>query len=143
MQLKDYQIPRESIPLAKGQSFDVRGLCADDLTFLISQHHGPITRAIKRYQESRNEIAQSKNLSAFILALVQDFPDLVAEVISAASDSLDDETRKVAKQLPITTQIIALNAIVKLSADDVADIKNLLAEMRERLQSLAGAGNAS
>lgn len=145
MQLRDYEIQRTPVPLPgkKGQSFDVRGLNVDDLTFLISQHHGPITRALKLYQEQRTEIMTGKSMTGFIMALAADFPDLVAEVISAASDALDDATRKVAKSLPITTQIIALNEILKLSMEEVDGLKNLLAEMRGRLGSLASAGEKS
>jgi hypothetical protein len=139
MQLKDYQIQRERIPLPgkKGDFFEVRGLCVDDLTFLITLHHGPITRALKLYQESKEDVLATKNLTGFILALAKDFPDLVAEVISAASDSLDDATRAVARKLPIPTQILALNAILKLSMEEVDGLKNLLAELRAHVESAA------
>jgi len=141
MQLKDYVIERVKVPLPrKGEFFEVRGLCADDLTFLITLHHGPITRAIAHYQESRANITSPKSMTSFIMSLAQDFPDLVAEVISAAADALDDQTRAVAKKLPITTQIIALNEIMKLTMMEVDGLKNLFAEMRERAQSLASVG---
>lgn len=145
MQLRDFEIPRTKVPLpGKGDKhFEVRGLCADDLTFLITQHHGHITRALKLYQESRPDIMATGSIGNFILTLAKDFPDLVAEVISAASDALDDATRAVAKKLPITTQILALNAILKLSMEEADGIKNLLAETRASLQSLASDGNKS
>jgi len=139
MQLKDYEIERAKVPLPgkKGEHFEVRGLCADDLTFLITLHHGPITKALAQYQQARGDVMTKKNLTGFVLTLAQDFPDLVAEVISAASDSLDDATRKVARRLPITTQIVALNEILKLTMQEVDGIKNLLAEMRARVEELA------
>lgn len=139
MQLKDYEIPRTKVPLPgkKGQHFEVRGLCADDLTFLISLHHGPITKALKVYQESKADVLAKKNLTGFILTVAQDFPDLVAEVISAATDSLDDATRAVARKLPLPTQITALNEILKLSMEEVDGLKNLLAELRARVESAA------
>jgi hypothetical protein len=140
MQLRDYQIQRVAIPLpgkavnGVKPSFDVRGLCADDLTFLISQHVGPITKAIKLYQESKEDVLKTGNLQGFVLALARDFPFLVAEVISAATDSLDDETRKIAKTLPVGVQLAAMNEIARLSIEEVGGLKNLLAEMRQRLQ---------
>lgn len=144
MDLRDYTIPRAKVPLPGKASpggekpfFEVRGLCADDLTLLITLHHGPITKALKLYQESRADILTTRNITGFIMTLVKDFPDLVSEVISAATDSLDDETRQVARKLPITTQITALNEIVKLSMEEVAGLKNLLAELRERIASPA------
>jgi hypothetical protein len=135
MQLKDYQIQRKKVPLpgkpGTENFFEVRGLCVDDLTLLISIHHGAITRALKLYQESKADVLASKNLTGFMLLLAKDFPELVAEVISAAADSLDDATRAVARKLPFTTQVLAMNEILKLSMEDAGGLKNLLAELRE------------
>jgi hypothetical protein len=146
MELRDYTIPRERVTLPgkvkPGEPkpfFEVRGLCADDLTFLIMNHHAPITKALMRYQEQRDAILKGNGLTDFILALARDFPDLVAEVISAATDSLDDLTRSKARKLPFPTQLDALNKIVTLSMEDMGDLKNLLAEMRDRIVSANGA----
>lgn len=146
MQLKDFTIPRTKITLP-GKAVDgvkpfflVRGITLDDMTFLVGQHLGPITRAIKMYQESKEDIVTSGNFHGFIMTLARDFPDLVAEVISAATDSLDDETRNVARKLPISVQILALNEIVRLSVEDAGGLKNLLAEMQERLKDAASVG---
>jgi hypothetical protein len=152
MQLRDYQIPRSRItlpgkPVGGEKPFiEVRGLCADDLTFLIGQHLGPITRAVKLYQESREDVMTTGNMAGFVMSLARDFPDLVAEVISAACDSLDDETRNVARQLPITSQIAAMSEITKLTLEDAGGLKNLLAEMQARLADAANSiesGSAS
>ena len=143
MQLKDFTIPRTKIdlpgPPIKGEKpfFMVRGITLDDMTFLVSQHLGPITRAVKMYQESKADILTTGSFQGFIMAMARDFPDLLAEVISAAADSLDDTTRAVAKQLPLSTQIIALNEIVRLTVEDAGGLKNLLAEMQERLKAAA------
>jgi hypothetical protein len=143
MQLKDFVIPRSEIALpgpkvdGKKPSFFVRGITLDDMTFLVGQHLGPITRALKLYQESREDVLAKGNLQGFIMTLARDFPDLVAEVISAANDSLDDETRKVVRKLPLSTQIIALTEIVRLTLEDAGGLKNLLAEMQATLQGAA------
>jgi hypothetical protein len=144
MQLRDYTIPKAPITLP-GKAvngvkpfFEVRGLCADDLTFLISQHHEPIVRALQSYQENRTEFLTSGSLDSFVMTLVRDFPALVAEVISAASDSLDDETREIARKLPITTQLSALSEISRLTMEETGGLKNLLAGMRERLADASG-----
>jgi hypothetical protein len=143
MLLRDYIIPRSPIPLpgkkvdGKGPFFEVRGITLDDMTFLVQQHLAPITKAIKLYQESREDIIKTGNLSGFVMTLAADFPNLAAEVISAASDSLDDQTRNVAKNLPIATQIHALSEITRLTLEDAGGLKNLLAEMRARIESAA------
>jgi len=147
MELRDWTIPRAKVPLPgkrklgeEAPYFEVRGLCADDLTFLVTMHHAPITKALIVYQEQRERIMKGGNaLTDFLLTLARDFPDLVAEVISAATDSLDDLTRQNARKLPFTTQLMALNEIVKLSMEDVGGLKNLLAEMRARVADANGA----
>lgn len=149
MLLKDFTIPRAKItlpgPAVDGERpyFEVRGITLDDMTFLVGQHLGPITRAIKLYQESREDVLKTGNLHGFIMTLARDFPDLAAEVISAASDSLDDATRKVARQLPISVQVHALSEITRLSLEDAGGLKNLLAEMQARIENVAGVGKKS
>jgi hypothetical protein len=146
MLLKDFVIPRSKINLPGRKIdgvqpfFEVRGITLDDMTFLVQQHLAPITKAIKLYQESREDIMVSGNLQGFVMTLARDFPNLAAEVISAASDSLDDETRKVAKALPIATQIQALSEITRLTLEDAGGLKNLLAEMQARIESAARVG---
>jgi hypothetical protein len=39
--------------------FEVRGLCLDDMTFLVQRHLGPITRALKLWQESREDVLRT------------------------------------------------------------------------------------
>ena len=136
--LKQHEILRAAVPLGRGKQFMVRGITAEDLTFLVTMHHAPITKAVKLWQDSREDIFTSKNLTGFILTLVKDFPDLVSEVISAAADSLDDETRAVARKLPVTTQILAINEIVRLTMEEADGIKNLLAELREKIGASNG-----
>jgi hypothetical protein len=143
MLLKDFVIPRARItlpgPKVEGEKpfFEVRGITLDDMTFLVNQHLEPITRALKLYQESREDILKTGNLSGFIMTLARDFPTLAAEVISAAADSLDDATREVAKQLPLATQIHALSEITRLTLEDAGGLKNLLAEMQTRIKDAA------
>ena len=149
MLLKDYVIPRSRItlpgPAVDGQRpyFEVRGITLDDMTFLVNRHIGPITKAVKMYQESREDILKTGNLQGFVMTLARDFPDLAAEVISAASDQLDDETRNKARQLPISVQISALSEITRLSLEDAGGLKNLLAEMRTRIENAASVGEES
>jgi hypothetical protein len=144
MKLADYVIPREKINLpgkpvdGVKPFFEVRGLCLDDMTFLVQRHLGPITRALKLWQEQREDVIRTGNLGQFVMTLAKDFPDLMGEVISAAADELDEGATAKARQLPIATQIAALTAISRLSMEDAGGLGNLLAEMRQRLESAAG-----
>jgi hypothetical protein len=149
MKLADYTIQREKITLpgkavgGEKPFFEVRGLCLDDMTFLIQRHLGPITRALKLWQESREDVIRTGNVSQFVMVLAKDFPELAAEVISAAADELDEAATAKAGKLPIAAQIAALSAISRLSMEDAGGLGNLLAEMRQRLASAAGVGNKS
>ncbi len=136
IKLEDFTIPRKAVPLPGGKAqIEVRGLCADDITFLVQLHIPEITKALKLYQESRGDILVKGNITQFVMTLARDFPGLVAEVISAASDSLSDKGRSVAARLPVATQIAVLNEVTRLTMEDAGGLKNLLAEMRERLVS--------
>lgn len=142
--LEDYAIPKAKVPLPGGKQIEVRGLCADDITFLVQLHLPEITKALKLYQESRNDILVKGNVQQFVMTLARDFPGLVAEVISAATDSRSDKAREIAAKLPVATQIVALNEITRLTMEDGGGLKNLLAEMRDRLQSaVASVGEQS
>ena len=131
MQLSDYTIPREQIALpgkpVNGVKpfFEVRGLCLDDMTYLVQRHLGPITRALKTWQESREDVIRTGNLQQFVLTLIKDFPDLAAEVISAAADELDEKATQTAKKLPLAAQISALTAISRLTMEDAGGLGNL------------------
>lgn len=149
MKLSDYVIQREQITLpGKAKDgvkpfFEVRGLCLEDMTFLVQRHLGPITRAAKLWQESREDVLRTGNISNFVMTLARDFPELAAEVISVAADELDEGATAKASRLPIASQIAALSAISRLSMEDAGGLGNLLAEMRQRLESVAGVGNKS
>jgi hypothetical protein len=144
MKLEDYSIQREPIPLP-GKAvngvkpfFEVRGLNLADMTFLVQRHLGPITRALKLWQESREDVIRTGNVSQFVMVIAKDFPELAAEVISAAADELTEGATAKARQLPIAAQIAALAAISRLSMEDAGGLGNLLAEMQQRLKSVAG-----
>lgn len=139
--LADYEIQRERIELP-GKAVDgvkphfmVRGLCLEDMTFLVQNHLGPITRAAKLWQEQRADVIRTGNLAQFILTVVKDFPELAAEVISAAADELNEIATAKARRLPIASQIAALTAITRLTMEDAGGLKNLLAEMQARLKA--------
>lgn len=144
MKLADYTIQRERITLpGKAKDgvkpfFEVRGLCLEDMTFLVQRHLGPITKALKLWQESREDVLRTGNVAQFVMVIAKDFPELAAEVISAAADELEEGATAKARQLPIASQIAALTAITRLSMEDAGGLGNLLAEMQQRLKSVAG-----
>lgn len=131
--LADYEIVRVAVPLPGQKQIMVRGLSSDDLTYLISLHLEEIIKAVKLYQESRADILVTGNFSQFIMTIARDFPGVIAEVISAATDSHDEASRATARKLPMPTQMLLMDAIVKLTMEEAGGLKNLLAEMQARL----------
>ncbi len=131
--IEDFALPRVAVPLPGGKQFMVRGLCADDLALMVSLHLHEIVKALELYREQKGNIMASGSLAEFVMTFVRDFPAVATEVISAAADAHTDKAREVIGKLPITVQLAALNEITKLTMEDAGGLKNLLAEMRERL----------
>lgn len=77
------------------------------------------------YQAQRKDIFATHNLQQFILSVVKDFPGLVMEVISIASD--EPEARNV--KLGIGYQLTAISEISKLTLEEAGGLGNLIASL--------------
>lgn len=137
IQLEDFAIPRAAVKLPGGKQFMVRGLSSDDLSLMVSQHLPEIVKAVELYQERRQSVMDTGSLTGFLMTFAKDFPAVLAEVISAATDSTSEKAREVARKMPLPIQLAALNEITRLTMEESGGLKNLLAEMRARLESAA------
>lgn len=135
IRLEDIVIPRAAVALPGGKQLMVRGLCADDLALMVSLHLPEITKALELYREKQANVLQTGNLTEFLMTFARDFPAVVAEVISAAADSPSEAGKEIARKLPVTIQLSAINEITRLTMEDAGGLKNLLAEMRARMAS--------
>lgn len=137
IQLEDFAIPRAAVKLPGGKQFMVRGLSSDDLAIMVSQHLPEIVKAVELYQERQKNVMDTGSLTGFLMTFAKDFPAVLAEVISAATDSTSEKAREVARKMPLPIQLAALNEITRLTMEESGGLKNLLAEMRARLESAA------
>lgn len=140
--LEDFVIPRTAVPVGKGKQIMVRGLCADDIALMVSQYLPEITKAVELYQEKRANVMQTGNLTEFLMTFARDFPAVVAEVISAATDSHGEKAREVAQKMPISIQLAAINEITRLTMEDAGGLKNLLAEMQAKVREAVESARA-
>lgn len=121
MSWTDYKAPTAEIPLGNGATGAVRGLNADDLAILITNHLEPISKAVALYAAQKRDQFSTANLHAFVIQTASEFPGLVSEVISLAADEPSIRGKKIA----LGVQIAALNEIVKLTLVELGGLGNL------------------
>lgn len=113
MGLKDLRIPEEVVETRAGK-FSVRGLSADDVSFLVKYHGDDLTSLFNDFIAEENELT-SDQVMKFVLPIIQQLPVLVAKLIACAAD--DPEQFDLVRRLPISAQADALEKIVVLSFD--------------------------
>lgn len=125
MGLADYQPETRVIPF-KGGSFEVRGITLNDFTSLVRTHM-PDLEAI--FDLGSNVIGgkvelDDNDLTQLILALVEQAPGLVANLICLAAGETDDKAVENAAHLPFPIQAKALFEIADVTFSEVGGIKN-------------------
>lgn len=126
MALRDHVTPRHNIPLAGGNSVDVRGLNLDDFSALLGNHLESAAKIAELYAKHQNSIFSKKPFQDFILSIAKDFPGFVSEVISIAADEPDAKDVK----LGVNLQLAVLNAVIKLTMEEAGGLGNLIAQIR-------------
>lgn len=125
MGLSQHITPRSIVPLLNDNTVAVRGLNLDDFSALLQNHLEPISKAVALYQAQRADIFATNNLQQFVLSVVKDFPGLVMEVISIASD--EPEARDI--KLGIGLQLTIVSEICKLTLEEAGGLGNLIASL--------------
>jgi len=128
MPLSTYVVPRIVIPLGGDNSMAVRGINLDDFTFLLPNHFEAMSKVVALYQTHTESVFSSRAFTDFILAVAKDFPGLLSEVISLSTDEDMAEVRKV--KLPMSIQLAALSAILKLTVEEAGGLGNLIGQLR-------------
>lgn len=132
MQLTELGFETEEITVrpAKGdkpaQTITVRGIALDDIMKLF-RVHGP--DLIKLYDNLTKDKAKIENgdSAQIVLQAAEQFPDMVADLIVLATDSPSTKAaHAVAKRLPITVQLKAMEAITRLTLEDHGGVGELV-----------------
>src|SRR5690606_36122431 len=132
MQLTELGFETEEILVrpAKGdkpaQSITVRGIALDDIMKLF-RVHGP--DIIKLYDNLTSDKAklEAGDSAQIVLQALEQFPDLVADLIVLATDAKNTvAAHAVAKRLPVTVQLNAIEAIIRLTLEDHGGVGELI-----------------
>lgn len=130
MSLATYVVERTTIPLKPpNKDISIRGLNIVDLTAIIGDHLTDVEALYSIYQAMKVSIYSQNTLNRFIVEMLKSAPHLVAEVISRAADEPAPEAIQNAQKLPLPVQVACLNAVVRLTFEEVGGLKNLLATL--------------
>lgn len=127
MSLADYEPPTETISATgrRGKAaIEVHGISVDDLVRIFTAELPQIGTAYALWQKTK---ARQFSELGFMTQLVSKTPELVAEVICCAADERSKEARAGAAKLPVGVQVMALEAVYRLTLQDCGGLKNLLA----------------
>lgn len=133
MKLSRIPILRETIDVRDEVSFDVRGINLSDLMILM-QSHAPVAMILWRKLQSDDSELKSQDVRDIFLEVANQFPDLVAAVISLAADDNSDMGREVARQLPVDVQSNALEVIFRLSFQSESALEKLASLATKAIQ---------
>jgi hypothetical protein len=131
--LETVEIARTFVPVPHPdypeQGFHVRGLGLPDVLRILTDHGRTFLPAIVARLDPQNEAhpllpGAERELGEMLLAR---FPDILAAVIALAADDPENET--LAGLLPLSAQIIALDAIIGLTKTTL-NIADLLASLQ-------------
>lgn len=126
---------REEITLRDLPLLTVRGLSLDDFGFLLSVHLPDLNRLAEIYNGGDDFFAEVQR-SGFILKLLHETPRLVTTVIARAADA-SEEQEAVMPRYPVGVQIKALEAVLRLTLEDVGGPKGLATILRQMGMNLA------
>lgn len=87
----NFDIQTQRIEVNKGY-FTVRGMSAEDITYLTLNHLDDMKAVIAKYGE--NGLVQRNRVAEVVADLAKDFPDMVVEIISRCADSGASRTSK-------------------------------------------------
>lgn len=111
----NFDIQTQRIEVNKGY-FTVRGMSAEDITYLTLNHLDDMKAVIAKYGE--NGLVQRNRVAEVVADLAKDFPDMVVEIISRCADSRSVEDIEKFRRLSFVKQIEALKHIAVLTVED-------------------------
>lgn len=134
MSLADFKPETKTI---KGRNFEftVRALSFTDLSALIRLHYTDLEALFTLYeQEAAGGGMSTVAIGRYATSLIKDAPGLVSHIIARAAD--EPELVDVAGRLPLLAQIDSLQAIGKLTFEEVGGAKKLMERMMALVKDL-------
>jgi len=139
--LKSIVIKREEVKLSDGQSFSVRAVSTNDLMVLVAEHGSTLGLIFGKLTDGsqRPGSLSSDSVRMLIFELAREFPTIAAEIIALAADDYDAEGIAMARDLPITTQADAIEAIFHLTFYAEGDVKKFMESLSRMMVGVSGA----
>lgn len=139
--LKSIKIKREAVDLGDGQSFDVRAVSTNDLMILVAEHGSTLGLLFGKLSSGAREPGSltTDTVKQLIFDLAREFPGIAAEVIALASDAYDPEGIKLAGDLPLPSQVDAIEKVFRLTFSSEGDVKKFVESLTRMLVGVSGA----
>lgn len=115
----------------KEKSLVVRGLSTSDLTIAIKTHKGSLE---KLFAFAEGRLEEGQGVADFGFELLDQFPDLIADLIGLAADK--PEISDQVKKLPAPVQLKLAEAIYRLTIEDTGGINDFLHQVFALLRGM-------
>ena len=140
MGLRNIVIARRRIDLGDNQAFEVRGISLFDIMSVLNEYGPQMALMFGKVMAQKAEKGGLDNAAVrkAISDVSGEFPDVLAAVIALASDDYTPETIEIAKQLPMMSQIAAVEAIFALTFKSEGDVKKLIESLTEMMVAATG-----
>ncbi len=132
MGLSNIQIPTETFDI-RGASVTLRGICFDDLAYILEGSRGEVDAAISFAQAKMGESEEPVgSTQAVITDLLRQFPALAAKIIACAAD--EPEAAPTVRKLPFPMQLDMAAAVARLTFEEVGGVKKFLERVIELIR---------
>ena len=140
MGLRNIVIARRRIDLGDNQAFEVRGISLFDIMSVLNDYGPQMALMFGKVMAQKAEQGGLDNAAVrkAISDVSGEFPDVLAAAIALASDDYTPETIEIAKQLPMMSQIAAVEAIYVLTFKSEGDVKKLIESLTEMMVAATG-----
>jgi hypothetical protein len=140
MSLADFKPETKTIK-GRNYEFTVRALSFTDLSALIRLHYTDLEALFTIYeQEAVTGGMSTISMGRYATGLIKDAPGLVSHIIARAAD--EPEMVDTAGRLPLLAQVDSLQAIGKLTFEEVGGAKKLMERMMALVKDLKPAGQS-
>ena len=120
----------ETVSIKAGRAtIAVHGLSFTDISSLIKTHFDDLDGLFDIYEKHSGADFSNIAMGRYAVGLVKEAPGLVAHIIALAADEPD--LVDVAAKLPLLAQVEALQAIGKLTFEEIGGVKKMLEAMKD------------
>ena len=132
MSLHDFTPERVAIKHKGKPLMEVRGSNLEDLAYLVREHLEDLRTLQTRATGAQAEIFSRLNQDGFLLKVLTDLPVIASEIIARAADAEEGGAANI-RRLPLGTQILAMQEILRMTLEDVGGPNGLSAILQRMM----------